>query len=268
MQRDWDDEFANLPHIPGGDALPEAWNAASARFRASHEGRLDIAYGTRPRQALDLFEPESPARGLMVFIHGGYWMRTGREEWSHLAAGALAQGWAVALLGYTLAPDARLSQIREEVTTGLSRAASLVSGPIALVGHSAGAHLALRLVCEDSKLGPDVQSRLVRVTGIGGVYDLRPLLMTALNWTLRLDGPEAAAESPILKRPKLTLPTTIWVGGDERPEFLRQSRAMALVWEGLGADVRLVEEQGAHHFSVLDGLETAESPLLAAALPS
>lgn len=266
MQRDWDDEFANLAHIPGGDALQAGWEAASRRFRSAHEGRLDISYGVKPRQRLDLFEPAGPAQGLVVIIHGGYWMRTGREDWSHLAAGALARGHAVALLGYTLAPDASLSEMREEVTSGLLRAASLVSGPIALVGHSAGAHLATRLVCDDTKLPSDVLARLSSVTGIGGVYDLRPLLMTALNWTLHLDGPKAAAESPILKRPKLTLPTTLWVGAEERPEFLRQSRAMALIWAGLGADIRLVEEPGAHHFSVLDGLGQPESPLLSAIL--
>jgi acetyl esterase/lipase len=50
-----------------------------------------------------------------VFVHGGYWLRFGRGDWSHLAAGPVARGWAVALPSYTLAPAARIAAITAEI---------------------------------------------------------------------------------------------------------------------------------------------------------
>ena len=44
-----------------------------------------------------------------MFVHGGYWLRFDRDMWSHLAAGAVARGWACAIPSYTLAPEARIS---------------------------------------------------------------------------------------------------------------------------------------------------------------
>ncbi|MEM1375120.1 MAG: alpha/beta hydrolase [Pseudomonadota bacterium] len=266
MQRDWDDAFANMAHIPGAESIVAAWPRDAAALRAATKAELDVPYGSGTRTRFDLFFPDGPPKGVVVFVHGGYWMRFGREDFSHLARGALEAGYAACLPSYTLAPEARIADITREIANAVQRVASVVAGPILLSGHSAGAHLVLRLICDDSPLSASVLARIARVTGIGGVYDLRPLLMTNLNWTLHLDGPEAALESPILRRPKVTVPTTIWVGADERPEFVRQSRAMAMMWDGLGADVTLVEDPGKHHFGVIDGLCDAASPLMRAVL--
>ena len=48
------------------------YEAASGALRAHRRGRLDLAYGATPRQAIDLFLPETGAAPLLVFIHGGY----------------------------------------------------------------------------------------------------------------------------------------------------------------------------------------------------
>ena len=70
-----DDAFANAAHIPGGDLYPEKWAAAAAAFRAQTLCELDLVYGESPRQKLDLFHPPRLAKGLVVFVHGGYWLR-------------------------------------------------------------------------------------------------------------------------------------------------------------------------------------------------
>jgi len=263
---DWDDAFANMAHIRGSEAFAGQWAEAASSFRKGAGSIEEIAYGDQSSHRFDLFEPDGAARGLFVFVHGGYWVQTGKSDWSHLAGGALAQGFAACMVGYTRAPNARITSISTEIGTALARAAERVDGPIILAGHSAGAHLALRQICEDSSIHPKILSRLVSVAGISGVYDLRPLLMTELNWVLGLSSQEAAAESPVLRRPKVDVPVTLWVGNQERPEFLRQSRVMEMMWLGLGARMRLIEEPGAHHFSVLDGLSIASSPLLDAIL--
>ncbi|MEM9437794.1 MAG: alpha/beta hydrolase [Pseudomonadota bacterium] len=266
MIRDWDDAYANVAHIAGGEAILEALPARARQFRETAESKIGIAYGPGARQCFDLFHPSGASRGLVIFVHGGYWLRLSKDDWSHLAAGAVARGYTVCMVGYTLAPEARISDITEEVTRAITHVASLVDGPIYLTGHSAGGHLALRQVCASSQLPASVLARLRRVVGISGVYDLRPLLMTEMNKTLQLTKREAAAESPALSRAKGEVPITLWVGDAERPQFIRQSHAMALMWQGLGAEIAVVEEPEAHHFSVLDGLEIADSPLMSAIL--
>ena len=109
---DYDRAHANGPFIPGAEAFPPRWTREAAQFREAlgQRARTAIPYGPKPRNHLDLFLPEGAPHGLLMFIHGGYWLRYDREMWSHLAAGAVARGWACALPSYTLAPEARLGR--------------------------------------------------------------------------------------------------------------------------------------------------------------
>jgi hypothetical protein len=52
----------------------------------------------------------------------------------------------------------------------------------------------------------------------------------------------------------LRFPVTAWVGANERPEFVRQNRALFDMWRGFETPMAIVEEAGRHHFDVIDGL--------------
>lgn len=268
--RDWDDAYENGRHIPEGHAWPERWVAPAAAFReaASARGRarLGLAYGEGARHRYDLFLPQGAPRGLMVFVHGGYWTALDRSYWSHLAGGATGCGWACAVPSYDLCPEVRVADITAQVGRAIERAADTVGGPIVLAGHSAGGHLVTSMACEDSPLAPAMRRRLAHVVSISGLHDLRPMLRTARNAVLGLDGASAAAASPALKRPLPGTAVTAWVGSAERAEFLRQSALIANVWQGLGAATRAVVEPDRHHFDVIDGLADPASALMRAAL--
>ena len=267
MILDWDDAYENSAHIPDGAAYPARWAAAAAAFRtgcAPDRLRAGLAYGAHPRERVDLFLPEGRPAGLVVFVHGGYWRRFDRGDWSHLAAGPLGRGWAVAMAGYPLAPGARVAAITRSITAAIGAAAATIPGPLVLAGHSAGGHLVVRQVCADSGLPEAVRARIRRVVPISGLNDLRPLLATAINDTLRLDHAAAAAESPALLWPLPGARVAAWVGGAERPEFLRQTALLTNVWAGLGAEVSQVVVPGRHHFDVIDPLADPGSDLVAA----
>jgi acetyl esterase/lipase len=267
---DWDDAYNNRGHIADAEGYLSRLAADAPAFRAelaaTGRERLDIAYGATERERFDLFLPEGMAQGLVVFVHGGYWRAFGKSDWSHLAAGPLARGWAVAMPGYTLCPQIRISGITRQIGAAITAAARELGGPIRLAGHSAGGHLVTRMLCEGAPLAEAVAARIASVTSISGVHDLRPLLNTAMNDDLGLDRAEAAAESPALLEPRPGVPLTCWVGADERPEFRRQNALLANIWTGFGVSTRAVEEPGRHHFNVIDGLCDAESPLVAAVL--
>ncbi|PRX37193.1 alpha/beta hydrolase fold [Meinhardsimonia xiamenensis] len=259
---DLSDDYENARYIPGAEGYPPRWEAEAAAFRASlgRRAELDIAYGAGERQRLDLFRPEEKARGLVVFVHGGYWRRFDKSLWSHLAAGSLAHGFAVAMPSYTLAPRARIRAITREVAASLEAAAERVpEGPLVVTGHSAGGHLSLRMACRDVALSADVTARMRRVVPISPLCDLRPLLKTVINDDLHLDADEAAAESPLLAQPRDEVETIVWVGAEERPVFLDQARWAAGGWPR----ARLRIAPGRHHFDVIDALAEPGSPMVA-----
>ncbi len=264
---DWEDSFNNGDHIPGGDGFPAIWEQRAHAFRdAWQDKETGIAYGDEPREKLDLFRPKGAAKGLVVFVHGGYWMKMDRSLWSDLAEGPLTHGWAVAMPSYTLAPSAKISEITRQIGVAICKAAELVAGPIRLTGHSAGGHLVSRMVCTDTPLPKPIIARLANVISLSGVHDLRPLRLHSMNQTLGLDHAEAVAESSVLKEMLPDVPFSCWTGALERPEFLRQAQLLSEAWAGSNAVRPAVYEPNRHHFDVVDGLKDPEHPLTRALL--
>lgn len=257
---DMDLAYQNGSFIPGADAYPPRWLAEAAAFRdrLGDRARTGLAYGPGARQALDLFLPEGPPAGLLVFVHGGYWLRFGRESWSHLAAGPLARGWAVAMPSHTLAPEARIAAMTVEIAQAIAHAAARVPGPVVVTGHSAGGHLSARMACADAPLPADVAARVIRAVPISPLSDLSPLMQTQMNATLHLDAAEAATESPALLARRPGCAVTVWVGGQERPAFLWQARTLSEGW-----DCPWHVEPGRHHFDIIDALADPGSTLVA-----
>ncbi|WP_319825584.1 alpha/beta hydrolase [Thalassovita sp.] len=264
-QENLDDAYANAAHIPGADGFPPRWAAEAAAFREGmlEQGlaELDIRYGPTPRQRFDLFTPDGGAKGLLVFVHGGYWLRFDKSYWSGFAKGAVEAGWAVAMPSYDLCPSVEIADITRQVAHMIPVAADMVAGPIVLAGHSAGGHLVARM-CVPGVLPDTVAARLVRVMSISPVADLRPLLRTSMNDAFRLDMAAAEAESPALMAPLDGLEVIVWVGAEERPVFLEQAASLAEAW-----GCPCVIDAGKHHFDVIDGLAEPGSRMLARLLP-
>jgi arylformamidase len=271
MISDWDDAYDSAAHIADAEIFPRLWAARAASFEAdglaAGRAELDCAYGESLRERLDLFFPHGPLKGLVVYVHGGDWIRFDKSSSSHFAEGAVRRGWAVAVPSHELAPAARIRDIAQAIARAIAYAAARVPGPIALTGHGSGGHLVARMACLDGPLAAAERARLARVAPISGLFDLRPLMRTRMNATLRLDEAEAVAESPALTRPLPGLHLTAWVGGDERPEFIRQSELIANIWTGLGAAAKCVRLSGRHHYDVMADLCDSESQLTAFVAP-
>jgi acetyl esterase/lipase len=261
---DWDDAYSNSAYIPDADQIVARWSLDAAAFRAAARVCPPIRYGESDRLNFDLFLPAAKPRGLVVFVHGGYWMSFDKSHWSHLAAGPVERGWAVAVPSYDLCPDVRITKITGECAAAVSRAASEVDGPIVLAGHSAGGHLVTRLMCAWSPLATNLVARIRRVVAISGLFDLRPLMQTSMNRILKIDEAEARSESPALLKPLPGPELVAWVGALERPEFRRQTALISNIWFGLGARVREVVAAGRHHFDVIAPLSSGTSDLTAA----
>ncbi len=254
---DWLDpgrSYRNAAFIPGSEALPALWAEAAASFRL-HRPPQELAYGPHARQRLDLFRPEAAPRGLLVFVHGGYWLEFGKADWSHLAAGALARGWACAIPGYRLAPEVGIDAITADVKAAVTALRPLVPGALVVTGHSAGGHLAARMGCADGPGG------VARVVPISPLAELAPLAATGMQKTLQITESVAASESPARLAPARGTQAHVWVGAAERPAFLWQARVLAEAWA-----CPWTVEPGRHHFDVIDALADPASALIGACL--
>ena len=267
----WDQAYANSDHIPDGELYPTSWAQAATQFRTQlHNGNFAVhhryQYGSRVQEIIDFFRPRNTPLGIIVFVHGGYWMAFDPSFWSHLAQGAIARGWAFAIAGYPLCPSVRISDITQSIARAIQTMGDIsdkngLPKNLVLCGHSAGGHLVTRMLCSDIRFDEALRRRIIRVVSISGLHDLRPLLRTKMNASLKLDDHEAAMESPALQEPVTHAEVICCCGSDERPEFLRQSRLLANIWRSFGIATRYVEIPHRHHFDVIQDLTMADSDL-------
>lgn len=250
---DWNDAFDNSGYVNGSDALPAQW-AARAVLTSEGRAKLDQKYGNALRKTYDMFEPRTAPKGTVIFVRGGFWHMLDKSYWSHFASGCLDRGWRVVMLGYPLAPQVRIVQITAALVQMLTHMDDITTGPTRLVGHSAGGHLVTRMMCE-GVLPQHIAERVARVVSVNGVHHLAPLLETEMNTTLCLDQAEADAESPVQLRAVDNIPVTFFVGDQERPEFLRQTRMAAELWSAQAVNVHTVYDTNTHHFNVIDSLQ-------------
>jgi acetyl esterase/lipase len=262
---DPEDAYENRLHIPNADRHLANWPVDAAAFRDHHQNsERDLAYGTGARTSYDLFLPAGgidAAKGIVGVIHGGYWVALSKDDFSHLASGLLDRGWAVAMIGYTLAPQARISGITREIAAAVTRLGEIGAGPLRLAGHSAGGHLVTRMMCRDVTLGSAALERLDRVVSISGLHDLRPLQTLAKNDLWQLDDAESVQESPALQRPRANVDLVCVAGADERPEFIRQNALLPLAWQGLGVPGHCQLLAGHNHFTIIETMTDPGSQL-------
>ncbi|MBJ9739613.1 alpha/beta hydrolase [Acinetobacter oleivorans] len=263
---DWDDAYNNSSNIHNSDHYFNLWKSQASKFRSTANCHLNILYDNETQSTYDLFLPIIRSKGTLIFIHGGYWTECSKSDWSHIAAGAVEHGWSVAIPNYPKCPQVRIADIFKYIAKAINYINQQHPGRLVVVGHSAGAHLVLRLLSGNILIDKGTQSALEKVVGISGVYDLSPLLLTKMNKILNLDLKECRSESPLRLVPNLNIPCSIYFGSQELSEFKRQARALVNTWKLLGISPELYIEDGCHHFNILDSLQCAQGNILHNAL--
>jgi arylformamidase len=195
------------------------WIERSKRVRAERSELLDLVYGSRPRNRIDFFRCGKAHAPLLVYIHGGYWQRNAKEFFACLAEGPLARGFDAALVGYTLAPEATLTEIVDEVRTAIrwlrinGSRYGIAGAKLIVSGWSAGGHLTAVTLAE---AGAGL--------AISGIFDIEPCRLNYLNDALRMTMEEQLLLSPIRQLPSSSPPLVVAYGTAELPELQRQSR--------------------------------------------
>jgi arylformamidase len=258
-QSELDAAYNNTAACPHAAATLAGLTKRSADLRAAHMNGLDVAYGLEPRQRLDVFHAPGRARGLYVFIHGGYWLRNHKDMFAALAVAPLTCGFNVAMIGYTLAPAASLFQIVAEVGAAIAflmqhaERLQISVDRVVVGGWSAGGHLAALMA---ERLDIDA------AIAVSGIFDLEPLRHCSMNATLGLTGHEADALSPLHRIAPTTKPMALIYGLAELSELQRQSCDYAEARRHHGAPCQLTGLAGVDHFSILDRVAAFDGPVV------
>ena len=263
-----DTEYNNRVKVKDAMDWIARYGAESARVRAELPMRFDVAYGVHHGERLDVFAAARPgAAPIQIFVHGGYWHRLDKADFSFVARAFRPAGAVTVVVNYALIPavdmDALVRQVRTAVGWVHKHAHELGGDPdrIFVSGHSAGGHLVGMLLATDwSTLGAPADV-IKGACGMSGLYDLEPIRLCYLNDVLALTPESAGRNSPVRLAPTRPTPVILTDGGDEGPEYHRQTGEMAAAWRARGVPVQDLDMTGHNHFSIVAELESPFSPL-------
>jgi arylformamidase len=260
-------EYDNRARVPEHAEIFGRWARASAVAREGSRARLGLRYADGERGSVDLFLPAADVPGgrgapVLVFIHGGYWRSLERSMFSFVAPAFCAEGALVVVPDYPLCPAVTIEQITLQLAQLVAwvwrHAAEHGGDPsrIALVGHSAGGHLATMLLsCRWKDVDAALPAApLAGALSISGLVDLEPLRhVPAIQADLRLTPASVARLSPaFFPRPKAGKLYAV-AGGDESTAFVRQNALIRDVWGPTAVPV-CETLPGLNHFTVLESL--------------
>jgi arylformamidase len=249
-QSDRDLGLNNGVAVPDSADIVAGWEKRSAEMRSRHSGHLDLRYGPRERNRID-FLKAAPNAPTLVFIHGGYWQTRAKEVFTVMAEGPMAHGINVALIGYTLAPEATLDEIVAEIHAGIDFLAEQLpalggdASRIVVSGWSAGGHLTAMALSH---------ARVKAGMAISGIYDLEPIRHSYLNVKLQLNEVMSRRNSPVMQPGGAMKPLSLVAGAAELPLLRKQTADFAGHRAKYGLPVTYEEIPGANHFTIMDEL--------------
>ena len=249
-RQDLDLGLNNSVAVTGSGDMVAGWERLSADLRAKRPDHLDLRYGPRERNRIDFMKARDGAPTL-VFIHGGYWQMRSKEVFTLVAEGPMAHGINVALIGYTLAPEATLDEIVAEIHQGLDFLAGQLpalggdADRIVVSGWSAGGHLT-SMALSHPKVGAGM--------AISGIFDLEPIRHSYLNDKLKLDEAMSRRNSPIMQTAGPPKPLSLVAGSAELPLLRKETSDFAGHRARYGLPVTYEEIPGANHFTIMNEL--------------
>lgn len=228
-----------------------------------------VAYGPDEKQKVDVVRTDA-AHGLpvVVFLHGGVWQMGDRSQYRNVGYAFASRGFVAVTASYRLAPKVRWPAPIEDAAAIVAlvkkNAAAWGGDPnrVFLVGHSAGAQLAMVLLYDPTWLAAQklVPGDIKGVVNISGVFDLRAPLDEDQDdgGFARFIGPvfgrnvdvlRAASPLDIVK--KTGTPLLFITGPEDYTAMQAQTAAMTRALALIGEAAPVVVVDGRDHFALV-----------------
>jgi acetyl esterase/lipase len=237
---------------------------------AVNSGKIerDIAYGTLPRQKLDVYSPktmttETPT---LVFYHGGSWRWGSKDQYRFLGTAFAARGIQTVVVNYRIFPEVVFPSFVEDAAKALAFTnTTLAKGrPVFIAGHSAGAHIAAMVALDPRFLaaeGTKVCDATKGVIGIAGPYEFTPI-----DTEFKLIFPAAILPStkPINFTTTQSPPTLLLHGTKDDTVLPIRSTEMAAALTAAGNKAQVKMYEGVDHLYIIG----AVSPVVRRTAPT
>lgn len=204
------------------------WEALSTDDHFTGHPHAIERYGDHPRQTFEIFKVAGgkPAKGLAVFLHGGFWRAMDRQQSRFVAKPFLENGYDCVIAEYRLLPEFSLGDLVDDTAAMLHALADLkehyrFSDRLIVSGHSAGAHLAAFGLKQATKTG--LKTGPCSLLLFSGVFDIFPVSITSLGDELQMSAEDIARWSVYEGDADNGIDPLFLVGADETDDFRRQS---------------------------------------------
>jgi len=161
----------------------------------------DIQYNAKNK--LDIYIPDAATDAnklpVIVFFYGGCWgacQSAYKSDYAFLADALTEKGYIVVIPDYRLYPDVKFDTIIADAASATQWVKDNIesykgdSNNLFLMGHSAGAHMAIMLIANEEYLEPTTFAALQGGIGLAGPYDFIPYTEPYLPGVF---GPESEA---------------------------------------------------------------------------
>ena len=196
----------------------------------------NVPYGTLERQTLDIYKPVKPAKSaaVIVFFYGGAWQRGEKRQYEFVARRLARAGHYVVIPDYRLYPEVTYPKFVEDgaaaveyIVANLSDIAS-DNAPVFLMGHSAGAHIALLIALNSERFGSSkqVKEALRGAIGLSGPYDFLPLSPGVLQ-RIFPEGISRSDSQPVNHVDPTDIPVFLGQGTSDRTVWPRNAIRLA-----------------------------------------
>lgn len=269
-QKELDDAFEQNNWAPNFEELRDKNKARCTDIRSRFE-HFERRYGEGEHETFEIVPTKRANAPVLLFVHGGRWRPQPDNAFVYFADTAVNAGVHLAAARFstldppkvpTRMPD-MIAELRRAVGWLHANAASFGGDPnrIHVIGHSSGGHLTSVLLTTDwtkHGLPADV---LKSGTCVSGMYELRPVLLSARSAYVKLSSEEEDAFSAIRHMDRLRCPVTVAYGSKESPEFQRQGRTFAAALRARGAEATELILDGLNHFEGIRSMIEPQSPL-------
>ncbi|MEO6580160.1 MAG: alpha/beta hydrolase [Sphingomicrobium sp.] len=241
----------------------------------AREAKRGVAFGTDPRQKLDVYVPAKRVSGarlpVLLFFYGGGWVDGDRADYGFAGRAFASRGYVAIVPDYRLVPGVRFPSFIEDGALAIKwardHAAQYGGDParIAVSGHSAGAYIAAMLALDHHYLADvGVDPKIIRAAALlSGPYDFYPF--TEARGRDALGGwPRPADTQPITFARADAPPMLLMHGTADIVVRPHNSEQLAAKLKALGAPVELRLYPGKSHIDTVKSL----SPLFRGSTPA
>ena len=271
-QAELDRMYDQRAWAPNAERIISRWKLDGETARSTMLHWRNVRYGPSPGETLDVFRPRISNAPVHVHVHGGRWALFGKEDVSFIAPAFVDQGAAFVAVNFdkigTVSMSGMVEQIRRALCWIQSNAASFGgdSAQVHVSAHSSGAHLVASALTTAPASGAGLARNAIKsALLISGIYDLRPVMLSARARYVSLAREEVSTFSPILNVAALDVPMSVAWAENDNPEFKRQSLRFYNELRAHGKALDQSEQAGANHFEIVTCLAQPETALHAQA---